>query len=95
MESASLNRRLLIFHSRSLRTRCDGKERCANCVSRGTACCYTPSKRGGPRTYKKKAKAGAEPNQSEAQNGKGNEKQNVEMAVDLNWNEDGSLVSSR
>ncbi|KAL1964561.1 hypothetical protein VTN77DRAFT_6858 [Rasamsonia byssochlamydoides] len=34
---------------RSLRTRCDGQQQCANCIARGTPCCYTPSRRGGPR----------------------------------------------
>ncbi|PYH47123.1 putative C6 finger domain protein [Aspergillus saccharolyticus JOP 1030-1] len=39
---------------RSLRIRCDGLERCANCVARETACCYVASKRGGPRLRKRK-----------------------------------------
>ncbi|RDK36589.1 C6 finger domain protein [Aspergillus phoenicis ATCC 13157] len=34
---------------RTLRVRCDGQERCSNCVAKDTICCYVPSKRGGPR----------------------------------------------
>lgn len=34
---------------RTLRVRCDGQERCSNCIAKDTVCCYLPSKRGGPR----------------------------------------------
>ncbi|PGH19464.1 hypothetical protein AJ80_03965 [Polytolypa hystricis UAMH7299] len=34
---------------RASRVRCDGKEICSGCASRGKECCYLPSKRGGPR----------------------------------------------
>ncbi|PYH76818.1 C6 finger domain protein [Aspergillus uvarum CBS 121591] len=39
---------------RTLRIRCDGLERCGNCVARETPCSYVPSKRGGPRIRKRK-----------------------------------------
>lgn len=37
------------YSSRTLRIRCDGQAECANCVAKGRACCYMPSRRGGPR----------------------------------------------
>ncbi|KAL4919722.1 hypothetical protein BDW62DRAFT_216648 [Aspergillus aurantiobrunneus] len=38
---------------RSSRTRCDGQNPCANCLSKKRKCSYLPSKRGGPRKKKK------------------------------------------
>ncbi|KAL4931502.1 uncharacterized protein BDV17DRAFT_301764 [Aspergillus undulatus] len=38
---------------RSSRTRCDGQDPCANCLSKKRKCSYLPSKRGGPRKKKK------------------------------------------
>ncbi|KAL2221801.1 C6 zinc finger domain protein [Thermoascus aurantiacus ATCC 26904] len=37
---------------RASRTRCDGKETCSSCASKGRKCAYLPSKRGGPRKKK-------------------------------------------
>ncbi|KAK2792001.1 hypothetical protein FQN52_004107 [Onygenales sp. PD_12] len=37
---------------RASRIRCDGKETCSSCASKGKECCYLPSKRGGPRKKK-------------------------------------------
>ncbi|KAJ9356121.1 C6 zinc finger domain protein [Paecilomyces variotii] len=37
---------------RASRTRCDGKETCSSCASKGRKCSYLPSKRGGPRKKK-------------------------------------------
>ncbi|KAG5290979.1 C6 zinc finger domain-containing protein [Histoplasma capsulatum G186AR] len=37
---------------RASRIRCDGKETCSGCASKGKECCYLPSKRGGPRKKK-------------------------------------------
>lgn len=39
--------------SRASRTRCDGKEKCTTCVTKGKECRYTSSKRGGPRFPKR------------------------------------------
>ncbi|KAH8602004.1 hypothetical protein B0O99DRAFT_680155 [Bisporella sp. PMI_857] len=39
---------------RASRTRCDGKPECANCSTKGKACVYTQSKRGGARIRKRK-----------------------------------------
>lgn len=38
---------------RASRTRCDGQDPCANCLSKKRKCSYLPSKRGGPRKKKK------------------------------------------
>ncbi|KAI9731489.1 MAG: hypothetical protein M1834_004609 [Cirrosporium novae-zelandiae] len=43
--------------SRASRIRCDGQERCSNCINKNHKCEYAPSKRGGPRVYKKKTPA--------------------------------------
>ncbi|EGE83708.1 C6 zinc finger domain-containing protein [Blastomyces dermatitidis ATCC 18188] len=37
---------------RASRVRCDGKETCSGCASKGKECSYLPSKRGGPRKKK-------------------------------------------
>ncbi|GFG06905.1 cyanide hydratase [Aspergillus lentulus] len=42
---------------RASRIRCDGQEKCANCISRERICCYIPSKRGGARVPRTKRKS--------------------------------------
>jgi hypothetical protein len=38
---------------RASRTRCNGDQPCASCVTKGRECTYKPSRRGGPRVRKK------------------------------------------
>ncbi|KAL2004046.1 hypothetical protein VTN02DRAFT_844 [Thermoascus thermophilus] len=83
--------KLACLSCRALRTRCDGQERCANCISRGATCCYTPSRRGGPRVYKRKAKnATAVTQQNEPKGDRSNNEKDtgLDQSADLSFSED-------
>ncbi|KAH2281997.1 hypothetical protein KXW02_004691 [Aspergillus fumigatus] len=53
--------KLACLACRASRIRCDGKEKCANCISRERICCYVPSKRGGARVPRNKRKSRSRP----------------------------------
>ncbi|KAJ9216516.1 transcriptional regulator family: Fungal Specific TF [Paecilomyces variotii] len=80
--------KLACLSCRSLRTRCDGQERCANCIARDITCCYIPSRRGGPRVYKKKTRHEPAQQQDQSQDVKPAERNSSETSTDLSFTDD-------
>ncbi|RFU30814.1 hypothetical protein B7463_g5521, partial [Scytalidium lignicola] len=63
--------KLACLECRAARTRCDGKQTCSNCLSKGKACTYLPSRRGGSRIRKKLPSPSTSPSSSSSPPGQG------------------------
>ncbi|GFG23956.1 cyanide hydratase [Aspergillus udagawae] len=74
---------------RASRIRCDGQEKCANCISRERACCYVPSKRGGARIPRNKCKSKSRPSSPstvQTVDEKGESRQVSTPSAEESWN---------